>query len=58
MKTPCIYNELSGDEPTINDCQTCSSYFEFPYTWCCLEECGEHEFCADCECGIYKTKGE
>lgn len=40
MKTPCIYNELSGDESTINDCQTCSSYFDFPYTWCCLEECG------------------
>ena len=41
----------------INDCEKCSKNNQFPFVFCCLIECGEHEFCKGCDKGIY-LKGE
>lgn len=30
-------------------CKKCQAYHDFPYDYCCLYECGEHEFCRGCE---------
>lgn len=57
MTIECLYNELAGSDPTLNDCDRCSDYFDFPYGWCCLEVCGEQEMCRGCERGLYKVKG-
>lgn len=39
-------------------CSDCAEAHEFPYSYCCLYECGEHEFCRGCDKGIYLKKGE
>lgn len=31
------------------DCKKCALEHEFPYDFCCLPECGEHEFCRGCK---------
>lgn len=41
----------------INDCKNCSKKYQFPFSFCCLVECGEHEFCKGCDKGLY-LKGE
>lgn len=33
-------------------CQECHDKFKFPYEYCCLGECNEHEFCRGCNYGI------
>lgn len=38
-------------------CKECAQKYNFPFDYCCLAECGEHEFCRNCKCGIY-LKGE
>lgn len=30
-------------------CVGCSIKNNFPYEYCCLLECGKHEYCLDCE---------
>lgn len=30
-------------------CVGCSIKNNFPYEYCCLHECGKHEYCLDCE---------
>lgn len=42
----CLCNQL-------NNCQECSELFNMPNSFCCLNECHEHEFCRNCEKGIY-----
>lgn len=44
-------------------CDECMK--DAPYHWCCKLECGEHEFCKECEwfenntkSKIYNKKGE
>ncbi len=37
------------------DCEQCSEEY-LRYSWCCLFECGQHEFCAGCDRGIYGEK--
>lgn len=37
-----------GHAITKQDCDNCHKYNEFPYEFCCLEECGNHEFCVGC----------
>ena len=33
-------------------CEECHDQFKFPYEYCCLGECNEHEFCKGCNYGI------
>lgn len=58
MKQKCTYNELTGEEPALNDCSKCEVKYNFPYRSCCLLECGEHEFCKACQHGIYEIGNE
>lgn len=37
------------------DCERCSEEY-LRYSWCCLFECGQHEFCRNCDRGIYGEK--
>lgn len=39
----------------IKDCEQCEKEF-LKYSYCCLFECGEHEYCRNCDCGIYGEK--
>ena len=32
----------------VNNCNECHKKFDFPHNYCCLIECGEHEFCRSC----------
>lgn len=34
-------------------CSICAEIYQYPYRFCCLNECGEHEFCRGCDKGIY-----
>mgnify|MGYP006980058451 FL=1 len=34
-------------------CAECSAKYQIPYEQCCLYECGENEFCRNCDKGIY-----
>ena len=38
-------------------CLECQIKHKMPYYFCCLDECGEHEFCRDCPSGVY-LKGD
>ena len=40
---------------SIKDCEQCEKEF-LKYLYCCLFECGEHEFCTGCNRGIYGEK--
>ena len=37
----------------LNNCKSCGKSFKMPYSYCCLKECHEHEFCRNCNNGIY-----
>lgn len=53
----CIFNEITDlATPSASDCDNCQSMFSMPHGYCCLEECGEHEFCVGCEHGIYEDE--
>lgn len=54
MTTECEYNKRTGEEATLHDCEKCQEEYELPFSHCCLNGCGEHEFCRNCENGIYK----
>ena len=43
-------------KPSRHICISCQKQYEMPYKFCCLEECGEHEFCRGCNKGIYQKK--
>lgn len=58
MAATCVYNELSDEEPTINDCSKCEEKYNFPHEFCCLQYCGEHDFCRNCNHGIYEKVEE
>ena len=47
----CQYDVLK-DGIEIN-CQECQQGYKCPYDICCLDECGQHEFCRSCNLGIY-----
>lgn len=32
-------------------CISCQEQYQMPYKYCCLDECGQHEFCKNCEKG-------
>lgn len=38
------------------DCIVCQAEKQMPNDYCCLIECGEHEFCRGCDKGIYLKK--
>lgn len=38
------------------DCYECQKEFDMKHYYCCLYECGEHEFCRNCRDGIYSKK--
>ena len=48
MVITCAYNRITGESPTLNDCDKCSEMHQFPYDWCCIEVCGRDELCVDC----------
>lgn len=37
------------------DCNQCQTEYNMPHSYCCLDECGEHEFCRGCNHGIYEN---
>lgn len=43
-------------KPSKHTCKSCQKQYEMPYEHCCLDECGEHQFCQGCKKGIYLTK--
>ena len=51
----CKYDELNSDNLGI-DCSRCHKKYNMKYNYCCLNECGEHEFCRGCYKGIYENK--
>lgn len=40
----------------LSSCYTCKDEFDMSHHYCCLYECGEHEFCRNCRDGIYSQK--
>lgn len=38
------------------NCNICMNRYNMPYYFCCLEECGEHEFCGNCTHEIYSQE--
>ncbi len=55
IKPSCyVYCEYQNLNHTIEvNCKQCSENYNMRYDFCCLNECGEHEFCKGCNCGIY-----
>lgn len=41
-----------------NKCKECADKHNFPYKYCCLPECGNHEFCIGCNNYDSNIKGE
>lgn len=37
------------------DCNQCQTEYNMPHYYCCLDECGKHEFCRGCNHGIYEN---
>ena len=35
--------------PNCESCKECMKDMNAPYSCCCKDECGEHEFCTMCE---------
>lgn len=42
----CVFDKITGNYD--HDCEKCDAKFDFPYPYCCLDECREHEFCREC----------
>lgn len=49
MLRECSYNEITGERPTLNDCEKCIERFPFPYSGCCLDHC---EYCREENCEV------
>ena len=45
----CSYSE----NPTAETCAICVKEHNLPYDFCCLDICGEYEFCEHCDDGVY-----
>lgn len=57
MGIMCEFNRRTGLQPTLlNDCDICKEKYRMPHDFCCLHECGEHEFCRNCTHGIYMSE--
>lgn len=53
----CTFNRITCFKtPATSDCDYCISMFHMPHGYCCLEECGEHEFCRNCNHGLYQQE--
>jgi hypothetical protein len=52
-RVPCTYENINKES---YDCEKCHKQYETPHRYCCLNECGEHEFCRSCSKGIYLNK--
>lgn len=48
MNMKCPYKEADSTQ-----CYACQDEKSMPYVYCCLVECGEHEFCRGCDKGVY-----
>lgn len=55
---PYIYhNPIQQICQQLSSCLECKTKFNMPDGYCCLMECGEHEWCKYCEDkGIYHLK--
>ena len=51
----CKYKKPLKKDPGY-DCAKCQKDHAMPNKYCCLVECGEHEFCRGCTNGIYLKK--
>lgn len=49
-----MYEEIVHQE--MSSCKECGKQFHMPFDWCCLFECHEHEFCRNCDEGIYSEE--
>ena len=57
MGIMCEFNRRTGLQPTLlNDCDICKEKYRMPHDFCCLYECGEHEFCRNCTHGIHMSE--
>lgn len=57
---PILKGERMSTEEKCNQekaCVNCQITYKMPFKHCCLYECGEHEFCKNCDKGMY-LKGE
>lgn len=52
MGIMCEFNRRTG----LNDCDICKEKYCMPHDFCCLHECGEHEFCRNCNHGLYQQE--
>ena len=41
MVVECTYNDLTGNKPTITDCDLCHIKFDLPFITCCLNNCND-----------------
>lgn len=46
---------MDKKDKCLTTCQGCALINKFPFQFCCLYECGEHEFCRGCS-RINKSK--
>lgn len=60
IQPECYFNGPSREceymvrnSETTYDCERCKEIYGFRYEFCCLEECGQQEFCRGCDKGIY-----
>ena len=44
-----MYTILKGVETMVEECKDCQINYKMPFVFCCLYECGEHEFCRNCK---------
>lgn len=40
----------------METCKQCAKEHNMPYEQCCLDFCGEFEFCKGCKSGIYQER--
>lgn len=46
-------DSISLYKDDVKDCTECKEKNKMSHDFCCLYECGEHEFCRGCGNGIY-----
>ena len=55
MVVECTYNDLTGNKPTITDCDLCHIKFDLPFVTCCLNNCND---CERSDCTRFKSEGD
>ena len=53
MVVECSYNDLTGNKPTLNDCDKCHREYDLPFDTCCLDNCND---CERSDCTRFKPE--